>query len=207
MSPDGTNFPPAPYYWRLVFILPFWRWLHGQITSIRFVHLPWKGQVIPYFVNVLSNAERQINLKCLMKWRCCVVLAATWRRLTVMLVLVHTAVKCRVLLTSARLPGFLRTNWGSPNGIIWVVCHHKWSPQSGAGSPGYPLTLFKAKPFTVRQTAVLTVPALLLFLHTIRSSDWFKRYQISNSHLYFFQRLLQREMINSGFVVNMRVSN
>lgn len=150
------------------------------------------GTVILYFVNVLSNAERQRNLKCLMKWRCCVVLhcwtkAAMWTRLTVLLVSVHTAVKCRVLLTSARLPGFLRTNWGSPNGIIWVVCHHKWSPQSGAGSPGYPLTLFKAKPFTVRQTAVLTVPALLLFLHTVRSSDWFKRYQISNSYSYFFK--------------------
>lgn len=59
------------------------------------------------------------------------------------------------LLTSARLPLFHKPNWGSANGIMWVGSPHKWSPWWGAGSPSYPLTLFKASPFTVSQTAAL----------------------------------------------------
>lgn len=59
------------------------------------------------------------------------------------------------LPTSARLPLFHRTNWGSANGIMRVGSPHKWSPWWGVGSPSYPLTLFKALPFTVSQTATL----------------------------------------------------
>ncbi len=64
------------------------------------------------------------------------------------------------LLTSTRLPLFHRTNWGSANGIMWVGSPHKWSPWWGAGSPSYPLTLFKASPFTVTQTAALRLHQL-----------------------------------------------
>lgn len=78
---------------------------------------------------------------------------------------IHTCSTCDVfqstqqstpaLLTSARLPLFHRTNWESANGIMRVESPHKWSPWWGAGSPNYPLTLFKALPFTVSQTAAL----------------------------------------------------
>lgn len=64
------------------------------------------------------------------------------------------------LLTSTRLPLLHGTNWGSANGIMWVGSPHKWSPWWGAGSPSYPLTLFKASPFTVSQTAALRLHQL-----------------------------------------------
>ena len=43
---------------------------------------------------------------------------------------------------------------------MWVGSPHKWSPWWGAGSPSYPLTLFKASPFTVSQTAALRLHRL-----------------------------------------------
>lgn len=54
----------------------------------------------------------------------------------------------------------LGTNRRSANGIRADGNPHKWSPWWGLGSPSYPLTLFKALPFTVIQTAALR-PILL----------------------------------------------
>lgn len=43
---------------------------------------------------------------------------------------------------------------------MWVGSPHKWSPWWGEGSPSYPLTLFKALPFILSQTAPLKLQQL-----------------------------------------------